>query len=279
MAAVPDSTDDVTRTLYALPPDDFMERRAELAEQARTSGDAVRAQAIGKLRKPTVGAWIVNALVIDDPSIVDQLIDLGDRLRAAQEALDAALLRDLSTERRSLVATLTNEAFRRADRKQPPAALRDEVTGTLDAAIADADVASRLGRLQRAEQWSGFGFAPTGAPELTLVRGGRDDSPKPAAKPGKPKPSASERRRQERALSSARDAFDVAEVAFDEARTAENDLTQEVRRLTKKLAKLQSQLDDARTQLEQARKDVASSRTKRREARSALDRAEREAGD
>jgi hypothetical protein len=280
---VPDSTDDAIRSLYSLPPDEFLQRRAELAELARKSGDAVRAQGIGKLRKPTVGAWIVNALVIENPSIVDQLTDLGERLRVAQDALDAAQLRELSNERRSLVSRLSNDAFRLAERDQPPAALRDEVTGTLDAAIADAGIASRLGRLQRAEQWSGFGFLPTGAPELTLVRGGRDDSPSPpakaAAKPSKPRLTASERRRQERVLSSAQDAFEGADIAFADARSAEHDLTQEVRRLTKKLSKLQSQLDDARAQLEQARKDVTTTRTKRREARSALDRAERDAAD
>jgi hypothetical protein len=275
---VPDLIDEATRDLYALAPDDFMARRAELADHALKNGDAAAAQAITKLRKPTAGAWIVNALVLGDPSIVDQLTELGERLRDAQDALDAGRLRELSGERRNLVSRLTSDAFRLAGRKQPPAALRDEVTGTFDAAIADADVAARLGTLQRAEQWSGFGFLPTGAPELTLVRGGRDDSPKPAAK-SKPQPTAAEKRKHERALAAARTAFDAADAALDNARAAEQELTRDVRRLTKKLAKLQSQLDEARAQLETARKDVTSARTKRREARSALDHAERDATD
>ena len=48
----------------------------------------------------------------------------------------------------------------------PPAALREEVTATLDAAIADPEVAANLGTLVRAAHWAGFGLAPLpeGAP-------------------------------------------------------------------------------------------------------------------
>lgn len=285
---MPDLVADAARTLYALPPDDFLRRRGELADAARRKGDAAAAQSIGKLRKPTVAAWIVNALVLDDPSIVERLTVLGERLRAAQDALDAATLRALSTERRRLVDELCTAAFRKADRAQPPAALRDEVTGTFDAAIADAGVAGRLGTLPRAEQWSGFGFLPTGAPELTLVQGGRDrpsradTQQQPATaphKPAKPRPTAAERRRLERALAGAQRSVDEAAAAFDDAQAAERDLTHELRRLTKQLAKVQQRVDDTRAELEQARKDVTTTRAQRREARSALDRAEREAAD
>ncbi len=276
---MPDLLADAIRTLYAVSPDDFMARRAELADEIRRRGDGDGARAVERLRKPTVGAWIVNALVLDDPSLVDGLTGVGDRLRAAQDALDAATLRELSVERRELVARLTADAFRKAGREQPPAALRDEVTGTFDAAIADADVAARLGTLQRAEQWSGFGFLPTGAPELTLVRGGRDQRREVPRKAAKPKQTATEKRRKDRALAAARDSFAAADSAFEAAHAAEQELTQEVRRLGKRLAKLQHDLDDARVQLETARKEVTSARAARREARSSLDRAEREASD
>ena len=272
----PDPLDAAARELYALAPDDFLARRAELADQARKAGDPATAQAIGKLRKPTVGAWIVNAFALQDPSVAERLCELGDQLRAAQDALDAGKLRELSTRRRSLVAELTADALRLAGRKQPPAALRDEVTGTFDAAIADAEVAGRLGRLARAEQWSGFGFLPTGSPELTLVRGGRDTEP--AKKPAKPRVDPAERRRRQKDLTKARDAFDAASKSYEQAHDTEAELAQEVKRLTRKLAKLQDRLDEARGALEDARHETAQARGARREARSALDRAEREAG-
>jgi hypothetical protein len=267
------------REVYAVAPDDFMGKRAEVAKRVRASGNSSAAAQIEKLRKPTVAAWIVNVLVLHDPSVVDQLTDLGDRLRAAQDALDPERMRELTSERRALVAKLTKEAFRRAERSQPPAGLRDEVSGTFEAAIADPDLAGRLGRLQRAEQWSGFGFAPTGAPELTLVQGGRDRAPERPRRPEKPKRSAADKRRQERALATAQKEFADADAAFDEARTSEQQLSQEIKRLTKKLAKLQDQLDAARSDVENARKEVSATRSRRREARSALDRAERDAAD
>jgi hypothetical protein len=280
---VPQLSDDVLRELYAVAPDEFMAKRAELAQRARSEGDADTATAIGKLRKPTVAAWIVNALVLRDPDAVDSLTGLGDRMRAAQGALDAAELRALSAERRKLVDKLTADAFKLADRTDPPAALRDEVTSTFDAAIADDEIAGRLGRLQRSEQSYGFGFLPTGAPQLTVVRGGGDGKGAKAATqkaaekaPPKPKVSAAEKRKRERALAKARAAFDQAEAAFDEANRTERELTDQVRQLTKRLAKIQSQLDEARADLERARKDTAAARTGRREARSALDKAERD---
>jgi hypothetical protein len=51
--------------------------------------------------------------------------------------------------------------------KNPSAALREDVIGTLQAAIADPDVAAELGRLSKAEQWSGFGGFDAAAPEPT----------------------------------------------------------------------------------------------------------------
>jgi hypothetical protein len=276
---VPELSDDVIRELYSVSPDEFIYKRSELADRARKKGDGASGAAIDKLRKPTVGAWIVNALVHDDPSVVESLTDLGERMRAAQEALDAAQLRELSTERRKLIDKLTAAAFNRADRKDPPAALRDEVTGTFDAAVADDEIAARLGRLQRSEQSYGFGFLPSGSPQLTVVRGGKDEKrtakKTPAAK-AKPKVTAAEKRKRERALSSAQDAFAKAEKTFDAANENERALSDQVRQLTRKLAKLQAQLDNARAELEQARKDTAAARTARREARTALDRAERE---
>jgi hypothetical protein len=278
---VPELTEDVVRELYAVSPDDFMRRRGELVDAARKSGDAAAAQQIGKLRKPTVGAWIVNALVVGDPSIVDRLSDLGDRLRAAQDRFDSAKLRELTHERRSLIDGLAAAAFRKADRTEPPAALRDEVTGTFEAAIADEEVAARLGRLQRAEQYSGFGFLPTGgSAPLSVVRATADAAgPAPKRQAAKPKVSAAERRKRQRALTAAQRAFDSADAAFTQTQRDERELDQELRRLTRQLGKLQGRVDETRARLEQARKDVTAARTKRRETRSTLDRAERDVAD
>jgi hypothetical protein len=267
------------RILYRLPPDEFMSARAEVADQARSDGSSDASARIRSLRKPTVPAWIVNVLAADNPAAIDRLVELGDELRTAQDALDPARLRDLSVQRRQLVAELSRDAFALAERRDPSTTLRDEVTGTLDAAIADPDVASRLGILQRAERWSGFGFAATGSPGLTLLRGGRDLEPAPARKKSAPKPSLADRRKRKRAVAAAREAFAAADAAHHDAQAAETGLSQRIRRITSKLSGLQRDLEDAREALEAARGDVTAARARRREARSALDRAERDASD
>lgn len=305
MGGVADSTDDTddatveaaADTLYAAGPDVFMALRAELAAGARQDGDTAAAKRIGGLRKPTLAASVVNRLIHDDPTRVERLTELGERLRAAQDDLDATLLRDLSMERRALVGSLARTAFQVVGQATPSTSLHDEVVGTLDAAVADPEVAGRLGRLIRPERWSGFGFAAVaGPPELTVVRGGRDTSrrssgragstgttrAKPAptteekAPPAETAPSASaEQRRRARAVEKAQTAFDAAEEALDAAADAEESASRRVRALTDEIAERQRELDQLKRDLDGLRRDHRAARTRRREARSALDRAER----
>ena len=167
--------------LYASGPDEFVKRRSELADRYRSASQAVMAKRISGLRKPTRSAWIINQLIRSDPSVSAQLADLGEQLRAAQSSLDGAALRDLSLQRRQLIDTLARQAFTAAGQPAPPAAIRDEVTATLAAALADPQVADRVraGTLERAAHSGGFGgqgFGGEGcgqrggAQVLTLVR-------------------------------------------------------------------------------------------------------------
>jgi chromosome segregation ATPase len=143
--------------LYQAKPDEFTALRAELANAAKKRGDAAAAKGISGARKPTAAAWVVNRLAISDGAAKRRLSDLGARLRDAHAAMDGDLIRELSREQRKLIEQLTRQAFDTAELTDPSAALRDHVTSTLQAAIADPDVAARLGRLTKAEQWSGFG--------------------------------------------------------------------------------------------------------------------------
>ena len=288
--------------LYGAAPESFLEERTRLSAQARADGDAAAAKAIGALRKPTVAASVVNRYVYEEPDSVDRLLDVGTRLRDAHEALDAALLRELSAERRALVAELTAAAFAAAGLDTPPAGQRDEVTNTFDAAVADPEIAGRLGRLTRSESWSGFGVAPLTGPALTLVRGGRDAarSSRPARRPtkatakpaGKPagKPDASppappaeprrspaEARKAKRAVDKARAAFEQADAALQAAEQEERGASDRIREISAQLSELQRELEQRKQDRDRSRRTVKAGRVKRREARSALDRAERQA--
>jgi hypothetical protein len=154
--------------LYRADPGEFTGRRKALADDAKAAGDAAAATRIAALRKPTRAAWVVNQLARTDPAAPAALASLAADLRAAEAAKDGHRLRELSASRGPLVDGLTAQALRAAGVPDPPSALREEVTATLTAAIADPDVAADFaaGTLTRAAQWAGFGLAsfPGGAP-------------------------------------------------------------------------------------------------------------------
>ncbi|MGO8886481.1 MAG: hypothetical protein ACLPUO_03520 [Streptosporangiaceae bacterium] len=157
-----------TAELYSADPDVFIEHRDLLAARARAAGDAPAAKRISGLRKPTRSAWVINRMVHAAPQTAEQLAALGQELRAAQRSLDGTAIRELSLRRRELIDALARQGFAVAGLHAPPAALRDEVTATLAAALADPQVHEQLaaGNLVRAVRAEGFG--PAG-PALTLV--------------------------------------------------------------------------------------------------------------
>ena len=264
------------RELYSTELERFSDLRSELVARARENGEPEAAKSIAKLRKPTTAAWIVNRHVRDDETAVERLLELNDRLRDAQENLDADLLRNLSAERRKLVDELTRRALGSAGRRDAAAQLRDEVRSTFDAAAADPSIALRLGRLQRSESWSGFGVAPATGPELTVLKGGR------ARQPDAPRRVASGKRtrvdkpaKPSKALVAARNALSEAESAAESAADEERSCTKRVDSLNAKLSELEAELNGARKSLEKARTAAKAARARRREAQTALNRAER----
>ncbi|MBV8863302.1 MAG: hypothetical protein JO082_08090 [Mycobacterium sp.] len=149
--------DDDVDELYLVRLSDFTALRGKLATAAKQRGDTATANRISAARKPTTAAWVVNRLVLQRKESKQRLKDLGDRLRAAHADMDAERIRDLSKERHQLIDELTSVALHTAEVNNPSAALREDVAKTLESAIADADVTAKLGRLDRAERYSGFG--------------------------------------------------------------------------------------------------------------------------
>jgi hypothetical protein len=189
----PDLLRKAVAELYGVAPHEFIARRAALAAAARGAGDQPAAKQIAALRKPTQSAWIVNQLARSVPSAATQLSELGADLRKAQRTLDGTAIRELSVRRRELVDDLTRQAFAAVDQATPPAALRDEVTTTLAAVVADPEVAGQFeaGAMARAARSDGFGAT---GPLLTVV--GPSDAPPAAARSapagtGRPKPASS----------------------------------------------------------------------------------------
>lgn len=227
--------------LYEADPDGFTARRTELAAGARDAGEPAAAKQIAALRKPTRSAWVVNRLVRSDPEVRTRLGALAGDLR---EASAGARIKELTAARGRLVDELTRRALEVAELPAPPAALREEVTATLDAAIADPGVAANLGTLVRAAHWAGFGLSP--------LPDGADAPPAPPARKARtPAPAEAEadreRRRREK-INEAERALAQAGQDLEAASAAERDLEDAVRRLEAELADARQRLAEARRQ-------------------------------
>jgi hypothetical protein len=246
-----DLLEDAKAELYEADPDGFTARRQELADGAREAGKPEVAKQISALRKPTRSAWVVNRLVRSDPEARSRLDALGADLR---EAADLSRIRELTTARSRLVDELTRAAL--AGLPAPPAALREEVTATLDAAIADPEVAGRLGSLARAEKYAGFGPVTFTAPP----------APAPVKKARDPAEAAAEReaRRQEK-INEAERGLAEADRTLQAALAAEHDLEDTVRGL-------EAQLADARQRLAEARRQSYRAESRQQRATSELAR-------
>lgn len=187
---MPDTTPDqavlaaALRSLYAVPPEDFMAERKRLVAAAKVDGDPALAKEVGTLRKPSLAAWAVNLLAREAPDLVDGLADLGERMRGAQGRLDTATLTSLRPERDQLleeVVRTTVQLVSDAGRSCSAAAQQD-VRATAIAALADeqAMAAVASGQLARTLSYSGFGevdlaeavVRTTSGAILSVVKGG-----------------------------------------------------------------------------------------------------------
>jgi len=246
--------------LYDADPDEFMPRRQQLADAAKEAGDPDAAKQITGLRKPTRSAWVVNHLVRSDPEVTIRLAALSTELRVG--ALDAPRIRELTTARARLVDELTRQAFTLAGHPSPPAGQREEVSATLDAAIADPGVAGRLGHLVRAERWAGFGLDPDADPTSLAP------PPAPVKSTKKPAPAdaiaETERRRREK--------IDIAERAVVDATEAMEAASQAEQQLEDTVRRLEAELEQTRQQLAEARRQAYRAESRQRRANETLGR-------
>jgi hypothetical protein len=263
MSAVDTDLDDLFRT----PPERFTARRTELAAAAKKRGDADAARTIGAARRPTTAAWVVNRLVLTDATVRPRLTELHQDLRSAHADMDGSRIRELSKTQRTLMHDLTAAAVSAAGLANPTAALREEVAGTLQAAIADPDVAARLGRLSKAETWSGF--ADFGASTAVTTRApaakrtAATKQPAPAEPQDRPAIGRALRRR------------DTASGAVNEARSAHADAVAAADERHERLGAARSRLAELQAALADAEHDVAAAQREYDDARRKADSAHR----
>ncbi|HZF92231.1 hypothetical protein [Streptomyces sp.] len=275
--------------LYTMPPPGFVARREELAAAARTAGRAEDSRRIRAARRPTLAAWAANLLLRREPDDSRRLLELGEGLREAYRTLDPAALKDLSAQRRRVVATLARRAAGLADAAghRLSAAAQQDVAATLHAVLADPGAAEEwaTGRLTGAlSPPSDFGFsgpdAATATVTLMATAAARPKTARTAEKPAKrigkkaaeaagptPEDELAERRRIRREqLAKARQAAEEAEQRLRDRRV-------EAAEAAESLTRAGERRDEARRETEAAERRLRAAR----EAWENADRAHREA--
>jgi hypothetical protein len=280
--------DEVADELYRVPPEEFMALRTQRQGEAKAEGDKALAKDIGALPKPSAAAWVCNLLVRAHRPEIEGLVELGGLLRDAQENLAGAELKALDTQRRQLIAALTQQARSLAYEEGHPisSSAATQVEETLRTAMSDPEAGEALltGRLTSPMSYSGGLGSGSPRPNLRLIR-----SPKaePREKPAKAtadrstarpaerttaeerrkakdqaaeekRRAAQERRRREldEARTAAEEATAVAEeaqAAAEEQRRLAEELDEQQRRLQARVAELSEELTEA----ERAAADVA----------------------
>lgn len=156
--------DEALDELYAADPDDFVDRREQLARQRKDAGAAEDAKALSSMRKPTLPAWAVNQLARRRPQELERLIDAAGRVERAQRGAvsgtSSSDLRESMADLRELSRELTDAAVAfLEDLGAAAESHRDAIGGTLRAAASDPDVREELtrGRLVKPVAAAGFG--------------------------------------------------------------------------------------------------------------------------
>jgi hypothetical protein len=240
--------------LYGVALEEFVAERDALARQLRADGDRDGAAAVKKLAKPTRAAWAVNRLARSHRDEVRALVEAGEALSGAQEALlggaDPAVLRGAADAARALVDALVAEA-------EADGATRDKVRATLHAATVDEDARREVaaGRVLKERSASGFGgldalvAAGAGTPSRGKARGGARPRRAAAAAPPKSKPKGPDQRE----LRKRRDALRRANEAEADAESAVAGARRALEQVEATIAARRRDLEDAASALSAAR--------------------------
>lgn len=275
--------------LYGLRPDEFTQARDEQVALAKADGDKELARDLGKLRRPTQAAWLVNALWRDSRGEVEELLALSDDFGAAMAAGDGKQLQALTASRRELEGRLVQRAASLASEADLPASadMLREVQETFGAAMVSAEAAEevRAGRLVRPLSYSGFGpgFAAVG--RAGAAKSGRkaEAAHRTATRPTGHAPKGTKaastdveagarRAEAERDLARAQETMAAAEQELAERTRAAEIADEEFENLSGRLAELREQVRELDRQVLAAKQLAAREQRRREQAEKAYER-------
>jgi hypothetical protein len=268
--------------LYALSPDEFIERRQQLVAEARQMRDRELATQIGKLRRPTRSAWLINLLARREPEKISALLELGNALQEAQQRMAGDELRKLSTERRRTVDGLARRAVELGQEQEysAPDGAVQEVSQTLQTALGDQEIADlvRTGRLTQAVTYGGFGptdLASAFGATLPTKAPSKPEKRTPAAPA--PVPDSKQRRAAEKAAAEAQEQATAARQAAESAESEAAAATQQADELADRVESLRAELRQTEAAEREVREAARTARKHYQELRQAALSAEQAA--
>jgi hypothetical protein len=253
---------EIADRLYGEPVTDFTAARDAAAKAASTGehADKELAARLKSLKKPSVAAWAVNLLVRRESAQIDQVLSLGDSLRAAAESMAADDLRALTRQRRQLTHALAGtarELAREHGTRLSDAAV-DQVESVLTAAMLDPAAAKvvRSGLVLVAFTSTGVSELDVGAvcavPEAVgegrLHRASATERPAPSLR------LVPEDDRVRREV--AEDLVEAARRTVEESRGELAEVEETVKTLKARRLQLQGEIDEIRRRLAALEDDV-----------------------
>lgn len=251
----------VAQDLYAVPPGEFIAARTASIAAARAAGDAELSKAIGALRKPSAAAAAVNLLARECEELLNEVVELGEDLRAAQEQGNGARLRELNEDRKALLKRVSAEVIELAeehDLSHSPTVIRD-VDETIKAALADPNAAKAVqaGLLVTALSAAGLGFIDLSdsiaLPDFGLkTRESRPTERKLKAVPDLPDPKTARMDAAREALDEATAAAEQADADLEESEDAREANESTRSELHRRLKALKNELSDVQAEVDEA---------------------------
>jgi hypothetical protein len=272
----------VAKALYELPPAEFTAARNAAAREAAQRSDAA---AIKRLPRAQAPAWAVTALVRGDDALFDELLDLGERLRSAQEDRDPVALRTLGAERQKLLSRASSRARELADAAGVTlsGSAMIEVSQTLQAAMTDPDAAAlvRDGLLVRGLAVTGWdpvrldGASALPPDGVSVARPAR--AARPRASGADPAVAERERKAAEAAAWTALDEVTAAHQSVSDLVGTLGDLASRRAELEAERAEIEEQLRGVESDLSEVYRDIQTGARDRKAAERAEVRARRKA--
>jgi hypothetical protein len=263
--------DSIADELYALPPDGFAAARDEQVRKARAEGRQALARELGRLRRPTQSAWLINLLWRDQREVLEQLLQLAEELSRAQAEASGPELQRLTAVRRHLEAALIRGARALAQKAgvTVSASTEREAQETLAAALALPEVANevRTGRLVKPASYAGFGALLPATPTASTPPHTSEDTRAPIrlVPPAAPETDeiaqraarrARERREEaERRVQEARAALELAASALAESTRVAEAAREHRQAVAKQVEQLEERLKELQDQLREVQKE------------------------